>query len=116
MTYLVLKAALSGVIVMLVSEIARRSPSFGGLIASLPLISVLAVMWLWRDTTDVERIAAHLQSTFWYVLPSLPMFLAMPAMLRYGIGFWPSLGLSCLLTMACYVVTIGLLSKFGVTL
>ena len=57
MTYLILKAALSGVIVMLVSEVARRSPGLGGLIASLPLVSVLAVIWLWRDTADVERIA-----------------------------------------------------------
>jgi hypothetical protein len=64
MAYLILKAALSGVIVMIVSEAARRSPGLGGLIASLPLVSVLAILWLWRDTSDVERIAAHAESTF----------------------------------------------------
>ena len=69
MTYLILKAALSGILVMIVSEVAQRSPGIGGLIASLPLISVLAIIWLWRDTADVERIALHAQSTFWYVLP-----------------------------------------------
>ena len=115
MTYLILKAALSGIIVMLVSEVARRNPGLGGLIASLPLVSVLAVIWLWRDTTDVQRIAAHLQSTFWYVLPTLPMFLAMPAMLRYGVGFWPALGLSCLLTIGLYASMVWLLTKFGVS-
>ena len=69
-TYLILKAALSGVLVMIVSEVARRSPGMGGLIASLPLISVLAIVWLWRDTADVERIAVHAKFTFWYVLPA----------------------------------------------
>jgi len=81
-TYLILKAVLSGVLVMIVSEVARRSPGIGGLIASLPLISVLAIIWLWRDTADAERIAVQAESTFWYVLPSLPMFLVLPAMLR----------------------------------
>jgi hypothetical protein len=115
-TYLIIKAALSGVIVMLVSEVARRSPGLGGLIASLPLVSVLAVIWLWRDTADVERIATQLQSTFWYILPTLPMFLAMPAMLRYGVGFWPALSLSCLLTIALYAMMIWLLTRSGVSL
>ena len=116
MLYLVVKAALSGVIVMIVSETARRSPGLGGLIASLPLVSVLAMIWLWRDTGDAARIAAHAESTFWFVLPSLPMFLALPAMLRAGLGFWPALALACLLTMALYALTIWLLPKLGVTL
>jgi hypothetical protein len=101
---------------MLVSEVARRSPGLGGLIESLPLVSVLAVIWLWRDTADVEPIAMQLQSTFWYVLPTLPMFLAMPAMLRHGIGFWPALGLSCLLTIVLYALDGWLLPKFGIPL
>ncbi len=74
MLYLVLKALLSGVIVMAVSEIARRSPAFGALVVSLPLVSLLAILWLWRDTGDTARIANHAEATFWYVLPSLPMF------------------------------------------
>jgi len=116
MAYLILKAALSGVIVMIVSEAARRSPGLGGLIASLPLVSVLAILWLWRDTSDVERIAAHAESTFWFVLPSMPMFLALPAMLRQGVGFWIALGASCALTMALYGVTVWLLPKIGINL
>ena len=111
MTYFVLKAALSGLIVAVVSEVARRSPSVGGLIASLPLVSILAVIWLWRDTADTERIAAQLQSTFWYVLPSLPMFLVMPVLLRYGVSFWASLGLSSLLTLALYALAASLLAQ-----
>ena len=85
MLYLAVKAALSGVIIAVVSEVARRSPTLGALIVSLPLVSILGILWLWNDTSDAERIATHAQSTFWYVLPTLPMFLLMPAMLRHGI-------------------------------
>ena len=116
MTYLLIKAALSGIIVMLISEIARRSPAFGALVASIPLVSVLGIIWLWRDTGDVQRIAAHAEATFWYVIPSLPMFLALPALLRQGTAFWPALGLSILLTVIFYFLTIVIASRFGVRL
>jgi hypothetical protein len=114
--YLSIKAALSGVIIAVVSEVARRSPTLGALIVSLPLVSILGIIWLWHDTSDAERIAAHAQSTFWYVLPTLPMFLVMPAMLRHGTGFWPTLAASCVLTFLLYLCTIWVLGKFGVTL
>jgi hypothetical protein len=116
MTYLLIKAALSGIIVMAVSEVARRSPDFGGLIASLPLVSILAMIWLWQDTVDAERVAAQSEATFWFVLPSLPIFLVLPAMLRHGLGFWPALAFSCLLTLALYSLTVWMLSRFGVQL
>ena len=116
MLYFLTKAALSGVIAAVVSETARRSPTLGALVASLPLISILAVIWLWRDTQDATRIAAHMEATFWYVLPSLPMFLTMPAMLRLGIGFWPSLIAGCVLTSALYLLTAWTLSRFGIYL
>src|SRR4051794_30466462 len=116
MVYFLVKCALSGLIIALVSEVAKRSPALGALIVSLPLVSLLAILWLWRDTGDSERIAAHAESTFWYVLPSLPMFLVLPAMLRSGIGFWWSIGASCALTMVLYLVTAWTLAKFGVIL
>jgi len=72
-------------------------------------------MWLWRDTGEVERIADHAEATFWFVLPSLPMFLALPAMLRLGVGFWQALGLSCLLTVVLYLGTMWLLPRIGIT-
>jgi hypothetical protein len=116
MLYLAAKAALSGILAAGVSEIAKRSPAFGALVASLPLISIMAVIWLWRDTGDGARIASHMEATFWYVLPSLPMFLAMPAMLRGGFGFWPSLAASCALTVVLYFITAWGLAKFGINL
>ena len=116
MTYLLVKAALSGIIVMAVSEIARRSPGLGGLIASLPLVSILAMIWLWQDRADTEHIAAQSEATFWFVLPSLPMFLVLPAMLRHGLGFWPALALSCILTMGLYSLMVWIVSRFGIQL
>jgi hypothetical protein len=113
MTYLIVKALLSGVIVMIVSEVAKRSPPFGALVASLPLVSVLGMIWLWRETSDSERLAAHSQATFWYVLPSLPMFLVLPLLLRSGMSFWLSLGLCVLLTAGLYVAMAAVLSRFG---
>jgi hypothetical protein len=116
MLYLGIKAALSGVIIAIVSAVARRSPTLGALIVSLLLVSILGILWLWHDTTDAERIAAHAQSTFWDVLSRLPMFLVMPAMLRHGIGFWATLSACCVLTFLLYLCTIRVLGKFGVTL
>ena len=116
MTYLLIKAALSGVIVALVSEIARRNPGFGALVASLPLISILGMIWLWRDTSDAPRIAAHAEATFWYVLPSLPMFLLIPLLLRKGVSFWPALLSGCLLTVILYFAMAAVAPRFGVRL
>ena len=116
MLYFVIKCAVSGIIIAVVSEVSKRSPAFGALIVSLPLVSLLGILWLWRDTGDVERIASHAHSTFWYVLPSLPMFLILPAMLRAGVGFWPSIGANCTLTILLYFITAWALTKFGINL
>jgi hypothetical protein len=116
MFYLALKALISGVIVAAVSEVAKRYPGLGGLIASLPLVSVLGMIWLWRDTQDPVRMAAHATGTFWFVLPSLPMFLLIPMLLRRGIGFWPALGAGCLLTMALYLAVVWVGPRLGLRL
>ncbi|MFC3079458.1 DUF3147 family protein [Phenylobacterium terrae] len=113
MLYLFLKAALSGVIVAAASEVARRNAGLGGLIASLPLVSVLGMIWLWRDTRETARLAAHAEATFWYVLPSLPMFLLIPLLLRRGVPFWAALGAGCALTMVLYVLMTWLGPKAG---
>ena len=116
MLYPILKALISGVIIMAVSEIAKRSPAFGALVASLPLVSVLAIIWLWRDTGDTIRIADHAEATFWYVIPSLPMFLAFPYLLRHGTPFWGALAAGLILTVVLYSLTIVIAARFGVRL
>ncbi len=114
MLYLTIKSLLSGILIMAISEIAKRNPALGGLIASLPLISILGILWLWKETADTARIADHAEATFWFVLPSLPMFLIFPAMLRHGVNFWLALILSCVVTILLYVITLWLLPKMGI--
>jgi len=111
-----LKALISGGIVAAVSEIAKRWPGFGGLIASLPLVSVLGMIWLWRDTGDPVRMAAHATGTFWFVLPSLPMFLLMPWLLNRGVGFWTALVSGCVLTAVLYSATVWIGPRLGLKL
>jgi hypothetical protein len=116
MLYLAIKAAISGIIIAVISEVSKRYPGFGALIASLPLISVLGMIWLWRDRPDAENMAHHAASTFWFVLPSLPMFLVIPALLRQGVGFWASLLAGCVLTIALYSLMAWFGPRFGLRL
>ena len=116
MLYLLLKAVISGVLIAAASETAKRHPGFGALIASLPLVSVLGMMWLWRDRPDPATMAAHVGATFWYVLPSLPMFLLIPALLRHGIGFWIALAVGCALTVTLYGGLTWLAPRVGIQL
>lgn len=109
MLYLIIKALVSGAIIAAVSEIAKRSPGFGALVASLPLVSVLGMIWLWRDTGDPVRLAQHAEATFWFVLPSLPMFLIVPALLRFHLPFWLTLATGCAVTITLYL----LMTSFG---
>ena len=102
MWYLLIKAALSGILIAIISEVAKRYPGFGALIASLPLVSLLGMIWLWRDRPDAENMAAHAEATFWFVLPSLPMFLLIPALLRHGWSFWSAIAVGCVVTVLLY--------------
>ncbi|MBV8593277.1 MAG: DUF3147 family protein [Caulobacteraceae bacterium] len=116
MLYLAIKAAISGLIVAAVSEVAKRYPGFGALVASLPLVSVLGMIWLWRDKPDAANMAAHAQATFWFVLPSLPMFLLIPALLRAGVSFHLALALGCALTVGLYLAMTWIGPRFGLRL
>ena len=115
MLWLALKAGISGVLIAVASALAKRYPGFGALIASLPLVSVLGMVWLWNEKPDAANMAAHVSATFWYVIPSLPMFLV-PALLRHGIGFWPALPAGCVLTIALYTALTWAGPRFGLPL
>ncbi len=116
MAYLIVKALLSGFIVAIVSEVARRAPGLGALLVSLPTISLLTMIWLWRDTGDSGRVAALAESSFWYFLPSMPLFLVLPALLRFGTPFWIALGLSCALTIVLYLLMVWTGPRLGLRL
>ena len=110
------KALLSGVLIAAIAEIGKRLPALGALVASLPLVSVLGMIFLWHARPDPENMAVHAEATFWYVLPSLPMFLLIPWMLRQGHGFWLALSGGCALTILLYLLTVIVAGRFGVRL
>ena len=116
MLYLIFKAAVSGVLIAIISEVSRKYPGWGGLLASLPLTSLIALMWLWRDTGDPVRVSQQAISTFWFVLPSLPLFLVIPWLLRSGVGFWVAILLSSLLTIILYVAMAAVSARLGIKL
>jgi len=110
---LLVKAAVSGVIVALVSELARRSATAGALLASLPLTSVLAFVWLYRDTGDGAQVAALAREIAWMVPPSLILFVVLPRLLGAGLSFPVALAIGCALTAAGYGALLGLRTFFG---
>ena len=116
MLALVAKALLSGALIAAIAEIGKRLPTVGALVASLPLVSVLGMILLWHGRPDAENMARHAEATFWYVLPSLPMFLLIPALLKRGIPFWPALAAGCALTMLLYLAMIWIGPRFGLRL
>ena len=110
------KALLSGLLIALIAEIGRKLPTVGALVASLPLVSVLGMILLWRERPEPENMAIHAEATFWYVLPSLPMFLVIPALLRHGVSFWIALVAGCALTVALYLAMMQIGPRFGLRL
>lgn len=115
MAWLATKYLITAAIVVLVSEAARRSDRLGGLIAALPLVTLLAMVWLHLERQPAAKIANHAWYTFWYVLPTLPMFLLFPWLLA-RIGFWPALAAGGVVTLACFGVTAWAVRPFGVQL
>ena len=111
---LVAKALLSGALIAAIAEIGKRLPTVGALVASLPLVSVLGMIFLWHARPDAENMAVHVEATFWYVLPSLPMFLVIPALLRHGQPFWLALLAGCALTIVLYLAMSHFAPRFGI--
>jgi len=116
MWQLAAKALLSGVLIAAIAEIGKRLPAMGALVASLPLVSVLGMVLLWHARPDAENMAVHAEATFWYVLPSMPMFLVIPAMLRHGVPFWIALAAGCALTVGLYLAMMQVGPRFGLKL
>ncbi|MDJ0513377.1 MAG: DUF3147 family protein [Methyloceanibacter sp.] len=114
MLYATIKVLLTSVLVVAVSEAAKRSALFGAVIASVPLTSVLAMIWLYVDTGDTEKIVRLSNGIFWLVLPSLVLFLTLPVLLRAGLGFYVSLGASIALTVGAYFAMLHILGLAGI--
>ena len=113
MLYYALKVTISALLIVAISEIAKRSTGFAALVASLPLTSLLAFVWLHMEASPPERIAELSSQIFWLVIPSLLLFLLLPLLLRHGLNFWVSLGLSVGATAGCYIALLFLLRRLG---
>lgn len=110
------KVLLTAVIILFVNKIQLFSDRLSALLIALPLTSLLAMIWMWQGGQPSAKIAGHAEGTFWFVLPTLPMFLILPWMLRNGWSFWSALSANCVLTTGFFWVTVILLRKFGIDL
>ena len=110
------KIGLTVLIVVAVSEIAKRNSFWGAVLASLPLTSLLAFAWIYLETGNAQSVAALSHGIFWLVLASLPLFAVFPYLLRTGLPFWPSLGLACTVTVGAYFGLVWLLQRVGIQL
>ncbi|QAU33417.1 DUF3147 family protein [Janthinobacterium sp. 17J80-10] len=115
MAWIITKYLLTAGVVVLVSELAKRSDKLGALVAALPLVTILTLVWLHIEKQPPERITNHAWYTFWYVVPTLPMFLAYP-MLFNRLGFWPALLASIVITAICFAVFAFVVRHFGIEL
>ena len=115
MLYLICKYLITAAVVVAVSEAAKRSDQAGALIAALPLVTVLTLIWLQVEQQPMLKISNHAYYTFWYVLPTLPMFLLFPHVLP-RLGFWLSLLVSAVLTAVLFALLTVVMRRFGVML
>ncbi|HZV99028.1 MAG TPA: DUF3147 family protein [Methylophilaceae bacterium] len=115
MAYLILKYLVTAGVVVLVSELAKRSDKLGGFVAALPMVTLLTLIWLYVERQPAVKISNHAWFTFWYVLPTLPMFLLFPHLLQKS-GFWPALSISIVLTMVLFGIYALILRRIGIDL
>lgn len=115
MLWVITKYLVTAGLVVLISEVAKRSDRLGGLVASLPLVTLLTLFWLYFENQSPDKIANHAYYTFWYVIPTLPMFIAFPWLL-VKFGFWGAMAVSVVLTVICFVVFARALMLLGIDL
>ena len=116
MVYYLIKIFITTSLIVVISEIAKRSSFVGALLASIPLISLLAMVWLYIDTKDITKVGNLSVSIFWLVLPSLSLFVALPILLKQGLNFYISIGISIMITIGCYWLIITVLNYCGIKL
>jgi len=114
--YYILKIAISAVLIVIISEIGKRNSFAAAVLASIPLVSVLAMVWLYIDTRDTGQIIKFSYSVFWLVIPSLVLFVTLPAFLKQEISFYMSLCLSIIITIVSYFIMVTILKKFEINL
>ena len=112
----IVKILLTAIIIVIVTKVQLINDRVSALLIALPFTSLLAMIWMHAEKQSTTRIANHSEGTFWFVIPTLPMFLVLPYLLRQGWAFWPALLANCLMTVALFWLTVFVLRKFGVDL
>ncbi|WFE68965.1 DUF3147 family protein [Thiomicrospira sp. R3] len=115
MLFLITKYLITAGVIVLVTEVAKRSDKLGAFIVSLPLVTIMVLIWLYIEGEEQEKIANHAFYTFWYVLPTLPMFIIFPVLL-FKFGFVWALTISITITLVCFALTIWIAGLFGLKL
>ncbi len=116
MSYYIIKIAITTLLIVAISEIAKRSSFLGAVLASVPLVSVLAMLWLYIDSKDVTKVSNLATGIFWLVLPSLALFIALPLLLKQGVNFYLSMAIAIVITILCYWLMVTVLGHYGVKL
>ena len=116
MGYYLTKIVITTILIILISEIARKSSFAAAILASIPLISVLAMIWLYIDSNDIQKVSNLSTSVFWLVIPSLALFISLPLLLKQGFNFYLSMSLSIAITVGCYWLMVSVLLHYGVKL
>jgi len=114
--YYLIKILVTTALIVAISEIAKRSSFIAAILASVPLVSILALIWLYIDTRDVVKVGTLASSVFWLVLPSLPFFVILPLLLKQGLNFYLSISISTGVTVGCYFVMVSVLNHYGIRL
>ena len=116
MIYYIIKVLLSSITIVAISEISKRNTFAGSILASIPIVSILAFIWIYIDTKDVTKIADLSQGIFWLVIPSLIFFILFPILLKKNVDFWISLGSSLTIMVLAYFLMLFFLKKAGINI
>lgn len=112
MAYYIVKVLISSILIVLISEIGKRNSMLAAVLASVPLVSVLALIWLYIDTQDVLRVRDLAINILWLIVPSLALFITLPILLDRGMGFYTSLSVAVLVMVMCYLATLAIWKAF----
>ena len=116
MIYNIVKILISAILIALISEVSKRSTFFGAILASIPLVSVMAMIWLYFDTNDSLQVVQLSKSIFWLVIPSLVLFITFPFFIRLQLSFYTALSASLIAMVITYFITIAIFDKFDIHL
>jgi len=116
LAYYITKLIITSLLIVLISEIAKRSSLMGAMLAAIPLVSILAMTWMYVDTSDSRDAVEFSKRIVWLIAPSMTLFIAFPLLIRKGLGFYPSMFVSVIMTIFAYYSVLFLLGKFGVKL